>query len=106
MLFGEVPVTLSQLEKRFLEVLRENGLSLPVTNKVASERRVDCRWPDHALTVELDSYRFHSSRFSWERDREREREARRRGDEFRRFTYEDVFLDLTYMLEQLEARLP
>ena len=82
-------------------MLSEHGLPLPVTNKLAGERRIDCRWPGHALTVELDSYRFHSSRFSWELDREREREARRRGDEFRRFTYEDVFVDFGYMLERL-----
>lgn len=104
-LFGEVPVTLSQLEARFLAVLSEHGLPLPVTNKLAGERRIDCRWPGHALTVELDSYRFHSSRFSWEEDREREREARRRGDEFRRFTYDDVFVDLRYMLGQLGGLL-
>ncbi len=105
MLYGSTPVTLSQLEKRFLEVLRAHGLPLPFTNKPAGERRVDCRWPDHKLTVELDSYRYHSSRFSWEQDREREREARRRGDEFRRFTYEDVFVDLRYMLAQLGGLL-
>ena len=57
---GEIPVTLSRLESRFIRVLREAGLPLPRTNKVASERRVDCRWPEHRLTVELDSYRYHS----------------------------------------------
>jgi hypothetical protein len=51
---------------------------------------VDCRWPEHRLTVELDSYRFHNSRHSWERDRRREREAYARGDAFRRYTWDDV----------------
>ncbi len=88
---GEIPVTLSRLESRFIRVLKEAGLPLPRTNKVASERRVDCRWPEHRLTVELDSYRYHSSRHAWEQDRRREREARARGDEFRRYTYGDVF---------------
>src|SRR5689334_7236375 len=54
--------TLSKLEERFLELLREAGLPLPITNKVAGTYRVDCRWPDHELIVELVGYRFHSSR--------------------------------------------
>jgi hypothetical protein len=51
--------------------------------------------------VELDSYRYHSSRHAWERDRHREREARARGDEFRRYTYGDVFDDPRLMLSEL-----
>jgi hypothetical protein len=42
------------------------------------------------LTVELDGYRYHRSRHACELDRCREREARARGDDFRRFTYGDV----------------
>jgi very-short-patch-repair endonuclease len=87
---GDVHVTLSTLEGRFLELLRQEGLPLPLTNRPAGGRRVDCRWPEHRLTVELDGYRFHNSRYSWEQDRRREREARARGDEFRRYTYGDV----------------
>jgi len=87
---GEVRVTLSRLERRFLERLIEAGLPLPKTNRPAGGRRVDCRWPEHRLTVELDSYRYHGSRYAWEQDRRREREARARGDEFRRYTYGDV----------------
>jgi hypothetical protein len=104
-LYGEIPVTLSRLESRFIERLREAGLSLPQTNRPADGRRVDCRWPEHRLTVELDSYRYHSSRHSWERDRRREREAHARGDEFRRYTWLDVFEDPAFMLAELRALL-
>jgi hypothetical protein len=90
-LHGDTRVTLSALERRFLQLLREAGLPLPETNKAAGGRCVDCRWPAHRLTVELDSYRYHNSRHSWELDRRREREARLRRDEFRRYTYGDVF---------------
>jgi hypothetical protein len=90
-LFGDFRLTLSKLEREFLRRLTEAGLPLPLTNKVASGRYVDCRWPDLHLTVELDSYTFHNSRHAWELDRRREREARARGDDFRRFTYDDVF---------------
>jgi hypothetical protein len=88
---GDVRVTLSGLERRFLEVLRDAGLPLPETNRPAGDRRVDCRWPERRLTVELDSYRYHGSRHAWEQDRRREREAHARGDEFRRYTHGDVF---------------
>jgi hypothetical protein len=83
---GDVHVTLSKLEAHFLELLQSAGLPLPVTNRQAGSHRVDCRWPEHRLTVELDGYRFHNSRHSWEQDRHREREARARGDDFRRYS--------------------
>jgi very-short-patch-repair endonuclease len=100
---GDVRVTLSKLEARFLELLRDAGLPLPITNRLASGRRVDCRWPEHRLTVELDGYRFHNSRHSWEQDRRREREARARGDDFRRYTYGDVFEQPGLMLNEVCA---
>jgi predicted transcriptional regulator of viral defense system len=87
---GDVQVTLSELERAFLKLLREAGLPLPVTNRVAGSKRIDCHWPDDRLTVELVSYRFHNSYYSWEQDHERRRQARARGDEFRIYTWRDV----------------
>jgi len=105
-LWGGVHVTLSALEARFLQRLREARLALPQTNRPAGGRRVDCRWPEQNLTVELDSYRFHVSRHAWELDRRREREAHARGDELRRYTYGDVFEHPRAMLTELQALLP
>lgn len=102
---GDAQALLSELERAFLKRLREAGLPLPKTNKKAHGRRVDCRWPDHNLTVELDSYRYHRSRHAWEQDRRREREARARGDEFRRYTYGDVVETPRLMLAELRALL-
>jgi hypothetical protein len=102
---GDVKVLLSKLEKRFLERLREAELPLPETNRPAGGRRVDCRWPAHRLTVELDSYTYHQSRHSWERDRRREREAYARGDEFRRYTRGDVFESPALMTAELQVLL-
>jgi very-short-patch-repair endonuclease len=103
---GDVRITLSKLEARFLGHLREARLALPQTNRPAGGRRVDCRWPGERLTVELDGYRYHHSRHAWEQDRRREREARARGDEFRRYTYGDVFESPELMLAELRALLP
>lgn len=102
---GDVHVTLSRLERRFLERLDRAGLPRPVTNKPAGSKRVDCRWPDRNLTVELDSYRFHNSRHAWELDRRREREAHARGDQLRRYTRDDVFEEPEQMLGELHALL-
>ena len=102
---GYEPVVLSKLEAAFLDLLRRANLPLPITNKPAGTKRVDCRWPEHRLTIEIDSYRFHNSRYAWEQDRRREREARARGDEFRRYTYGDVLEDTSYMLAELHDLL-
>ncbi len=104
-LSGEVRVTLSELERRFLRRLRSAELPLPQTNRLAGSKRVDCRWTGLKLTVELDSYRFHNSRHAWEQDHRREREARARGDEFRRYTYGDVFEHPRLMMAELGALL-
>jgi hypothetical protein len=105
-LHGDAPVLLSKLERRFLALLRAAGLPLPLTNRPAGGRYVDCRWPEARLTVELDSYRYHHSRHAWEQDRRREREARARGDEFRRYTWGDVFEQPQLMMAELCVLLP
>jgi hypothetical protein len=105
-LSGDSRVILSKLEKRFLKLLREACLPSPRTNRPAGAHYVDCRWPEHGLTVELDSYRFHSSRHAWEQDRRREREAYARGDDFRRYVWGDVFEEPGQMLAELRALLP
>jgi very-short-patch-repair endonuclease len=102
---GDVHVTLSKLERRFLALLREHGMPLPTTNQKAGAHRVDCRWPDYSLTVELDSYTYHNSRHAWEQDRRREREAHARGDNHRRYTRDDVLEAPAQMLTELRALL-
>lgn len=102
---GQHRVTLSELERRFLGVLRSEELPLPLTNRPKGGRFVDCRWPERRLTVELDSYRYHHSRHAWEMDRRREREARARGDEFRRYTWDDVTVHTALTLRELRPLL-
>jgi very-short-patch-repair endonuclease len=103
---GDVKVTQSKLEKRGLAIVEEERFPLPETNRPAGTRRVDFRWPEHKLTVELDGYEFHKSRHAWEQDRKREREAYARGDDFRRYTYGDVFEDSRAMRRELRTLLP
>jgi hypothetical protein len=104
-LWGDEPVSLSKLESSFIARVREAGLPLPDTNSRVDGRYVDCRWPERRLTVELDSYRYHQTRHAWEQVRQREREARGRGDEFRRYTWLDVDEDSRPMLADLRTLL-
>jgi hypothetical protein len=102
---GDAEIVLSRLEKLFLALLRQYGLPLPETNRRRGAHYVDCRWPRRRLAVELDSYRYHRSRRSWEQDRQRERDARARGDRFRRYTWKDVVEDPAPTVEELRALL-
>jgi very-short-patch-repair endonuclease len=102
---GDALVTLSELERAFVALLRAHGLPLPLTNRPAGAYWVDCRWPTQRLTVELNSYRFHHSRHAWEQDARRERDARARGDEFRRFTYGDVVENPGYVASEMRRLL-
>src|SRR5262245_8718303 len=102
---GDEPITLSRLESSFIALLRRARLPLPETNRPANGRYLDCRWPDRRLTVELDGYAYHATRHAWERDIDRERQTRARGDEFRRYTWRDVAEDPGQMLEDLRALL-
>jgi hypothetical protein len=102
---GDAHVLLSKLEEGFIALLMDAKLPLPETNRRTGAHRVDCRWAEHRLTVELDSFRYHNSRQSWERDRARERDARARGDEFRRYTWMDVFEEPRPTVSDLRALL-
>jgi hypothetical protein len=80
-------------------------LSLDALARACHEAGVLHRATPGRLTVELDSYRYHQSRHAWEIDRRREREARARGDEFRRYTRDDVFEEPALMLAELRRLL-
>ncbi len=104
-LSGDSPVLLSRMERRFRKLLRHAGLPLPQANRPADGHYVDCRWAEQKLTVELDSYRFHSSRYAWEESYRRQREAYARGDEFRHYCWSDVFETPAATLEEVGKAL-
>jgi Transcriptional regulator, AbiEi antitoxin len=96
---------LGELERRFRQVLKEERVPLPVVNRKKDGHYVDCRWAKERLTVELTSFRYHNSRQSWEDDRQRQREARARGDRFREYTWHDVVEDSAAMRAELRRLL-
>jgi very-short-patch-repair endonuclease/predicted transcriptional regulator of viral defense system len=71
-LAGPAPWTQSELEDRFLALIREAGLPEPELNVVLEGELVDALWRDARLVVEVDGYEFHKSRSQFEADRRRD----------------------------------
>ncbi|MGN6870896.1 MAG: type IV toxin-antitoxin system AbiEi family antitoxin domain-containing protein [Solirubrobacteraceae bacterium] len=64
--------TNSPLEDDFLEFAKRYGLPTPVTNTHLLGYEIDVLYPRERVIVEIDGYRFHSDRDSFERDRKRD----------------------------------
>lgn len=62
-------VTRSEAEERLLELIRASQLPLPVMNARVCGYEVDFWWKSERLVVEVDGYRFHSTRRAFEHDR-------------------------------------
>ena len=58
----------SDLESRFLDLVREAGLPLPQLNVIVEGVLVDAYWPQARLVVELQSWEHHGHRQAFERD--------------------------------------
>jgi hypothetical protein len=93
-------VTLSTLEDAFLALLDAYGLPRPRTNIQHNGDKVDCRWPDRNLTVELVTYRYHATRQAFESD-----VARRRRSNHVAYTYGDVTERAAQTAADLRPRL-
>jgi hypothetical protein len=68
----DTPHTKRELEARFFDFCRSQGLPLPACNVLVEGYEVDAFWPAYRLVVELDSWEFHGGRRAFERDRERD----------------------------------
>jgi very-short-patch-repair endonuclease len=66
------PPTRSELERRFLQLLKENSLPSPITNGHVIGHEVDFHWPAKKLIVETDGRATHDNPFAFERDRQRD----------------------------------
>ncbi len=66
--------TLTELEKRGLQLIRKAGLPKPRAQWHTPAGRVDFYWPEARLILEMDSFRWHSRRSAFEGDRSRDLE--------------------------------
>jgi very-short-patch-repair endonuclease len=68
----DAPATRSELERRFLDLIRSAALPSPITNGLVHGYEVDFHWPDAKLIVETDGRETHATSFAFERDRQRD----------------------------------
>jgi hypothetical protein len=72
-------VTRSPLEDRFVRFIEQHGLPMPELNFPMGGRILDAFYPEERVIVEVDSWRFHKDRQTFELDREKDAEATANG---------------------------
>jgi very-short-patch-repair endonuclease len=84
---GEPEFTRSEAERRLKTLCKAAGLPAPRMNARVAGYEVDAYWPAHKLIVEIDGYRFHSSRRAFERDRRKDASLQASGYRVVRITW-------------------
>jgi very-short-patch-repair endonuclease len=93
--------TRSALEDAFLAFCQHFRLPRPKINTKVGNYEVDAYFKAEQLIVELDGYAYHSDRASFERDRNRDLDAKAEGRETIRITHRQI----THQPGRLAARL-
>lgn len=83
-------LTDSELERRFLRIVRSAGLAVPETQQRLNGFRVDFFWPELGLVVEADSLRYHRTPSQQATDRRRDAAHAAAGLTSLRFTHSQV----------------
>jgi very-short-patch-repair endonuclease len=99
----------SELEHRFLELVREAGLPEPETNvRIRARGRrfeLDCLWREQGVVVELDGRATHARTAAFEADRRRDAALTAIGLRPLRFTWHRVTAEPGEVIAELEATL-
>jgi very-short-patch-repair endonuclease len=96
-------LTDSELERRFLRVVRALGLPKPETGVRVNGFKVDFYWPELGLVVETDGLRFHRTPAQQARDRVRDQVHTAAGLTPLRFTRAQVRFEPGYVGETMAA---
>jgi very-short-patch-repair endonuclease len=80
-------LTDSELERRFLKLVAEADLPVPITGVRLNGFKVDFYWPHLALVVETDGLRYHRTPAQQARDRRRDQAHTAAGMTALRFTH-------------------
>ncbi|MGH2877550.1 MAG: DUF559 domain-containing protein [Solirubrobacteraceae bacterium] len=70
-----------------------------------SGRDVDFYWPEHRFVLEVDGYRFHSTRSAFERDRRKDSDLRAAGVQTMRTTWRQVDREALMVVARLAQEL-
>jgi len=96
-------LTDSELERRFLPIVRKAGLPAARTQARVNGFRVDFYWPELALVVETDGLRYHRTPAQQTRDRERDQVHAANGLTPLRFTHAQITFEPAYVQATLSA---
>lgn len=96
-------LTDSELERRFLRLVRRAGLPPPRTRQRVNGYRVDFYWPDLGLVVETDGLRYHRTPAQQTRDRERDQAQTAAGLTPLRFTHAQISREERRVAETLRT---
>jgi very-short-patch-repair endonuclease len=80
----------SYLERRFLSLVRQAALPIPITQARVNGFRVDFYWPELGLVVETDGLRYHRTAIQQSRDLRRDQAHSAAGLETLRFSAAQV----------------
>jgi very-short-patch-repair endonuclease len=83
----------SELEARFMDVIRDHDLPVPQLNVLVEGHLVDAYWPAARLVIELQGYQFHSHRTAFERDHAKLARLKLAGFETLAFTSRQVTME-------------
>ncbi len=103
LLHEQAPWTQSELERRFLELIRAAGLPEPQCNVLVEGYVVDFYWPQYRLVVEVDGYAFHKQRRSFESDRQKDIALQLAGIRVARVTHERIVTQPTRLITELRG---
>jgi very-short-patch-repair endonuclease len=96
-------LTDSELERRFLSLVRSAGLPEPRTGQYVNGFKVDFYWPDLGLVVETDGWRYHRTPAQQARDRTRDQAHTVTGLTPLRFTHGQVRFEPAQVVATLTA---
>jgi very-short-patch-repair endonuclease len=98
-------LTDSELERRFLRLVRRARLPLPETQRRINGYLVDFYWPDLKLVVETDGLQYHRTPTQQVRDRRRDQAHTAAGFAHLRFTHAQVRYEADDVLATLVATI-
>ena len=96
-------LTDSELERRFLPLVADVGLPVPITGQRLNGFKVDFFWPDLRFVVETDGLRYHRTPVQQARDRVRDQAHLAAGFTPLRFTHAQVRYEAGYVRSTLLA---
>jgi very-short-patch-repair endonuclease len=99
------PRTRTELEARFMSLVRRHRLPKPEVNVKVDRYEVDFLWRDQRLIVEVDGWESHGTRSAFEEDRARDARLKVLGFEVLRFTWWQVESDARTVAATVRALL-